>query len=338
MRGEAVDAGEVRVQAVGELLGVGAADALDQLDAGVAGFVVRGREPGVVACQLRHGVAMKLGGFGVGEHQPVLRCAARQLDVGAFAVEAVGADADGQVPGAALGPVGGQRVGMSEVPTPAQVPVGEHQLGTAIQTDGERAGVDGGDVAGLPVGDVDRVAVDGVLGAVAPHDDPFTDPEHTRPEPHAGAVELAGIGEASDDGLVEPLDEVVGAGQQHRRQADVAGGEPAVDGGGDHRLRGVGDDDAPVGEVGLDSVGDRPVTQVGQGGLLPRLALAAVDAQLGHTAGLHGGGGEPAPGTDLGQLVVITRQQHPAPGAKLAGDDRLEGAHVGHPRLVHHQQ
>ena len=33
---------------------------------------------------------------------------------------------------------------------------------------------------------------------------------------HHGAVELAGIGEAGDDGLVEPLDDVVGAGQQHR--------------------------------------------------------------------------------------------------------------------------
>ena len=70
--GEAVDAVEVGVEAVGELLGVGAADALDQLVAGVAGFVVGGREPGVVAFQLRHGVVVELGGFGVGEHQPVL--------------------------------------------------------------------------------------------------------------------------------------------------------------------------------------------------------------------------------------------------------------------------
>ena len=214
--GEAVDAVDVGVEAVGELLGVGAADALDQLVAGVGGFVVRGREPGVVAFQLHHGVVVELGGFGIGEHQPVLRRAAGQLDVGAFAVEAVGADADGQVPGAALGPVGGQRVGVGEVPAPAQVPVGEHQLGTAIQTDGEPAGVDGGDVAGLPVGDLDRVAVDGVFGAVAPHDDPLTDPERPRPEPDGGAVEFAGVGEAGDDGLVEPLDEVVGAGQQHR--------------------------------------------------------------------------------------------------------------------------
>ncbi len=93
-----------------------------------------------------------------------------------------------------------------------------------------------------------------------------------------------------------------------------------------------------MGEVGLDGSGDRPVTQVGEGGLLPRLALAAVDAQLGDTAGVHGGGGEPAAGADLGQLVVVTDQQHPAPGGDLAGDDRFEGADVGHPRLVHHQQ
>ena len=87
----------------------------------------------------------------------------------------------------------------------------------SIQTDGEPAGVDGGDVCRLARWRPSTgVAVDGVFGAVAPHDDPLTDPEHARPEPDAGAVEFAGIGEAGDDGLVEPLDEVVGAGQQHR--------------------------------------------------------------------------------------------------------------------------
>jgi hypothetical protein len=50
-----------------------------------------------------------------------------------------------------------------------------------------------------------------VLGA--PYDDPLTGPEHSRPEPHAGAVEFAVIREAGDDGLVEPLDEIVGACQ-----------------------------------------------------------------------------------------------------------------------------
>ena len=76
----------------------------------------------------------------------------------------------------------------------------------------------------------------------------------------------------------------------------------------------VGDDDAPVGEVGLDGAGDRPVAQVGEGVLFPRLALATVDGQLGHTAGVDGGGGEPAAGADLGELVVVADQQHPPAG------------------------
>ena len=55
-------------------------------------------------------------------------------------------------------------------------------------------------------------------------------------------------------------------------------------------------------------------------------------------AGVDGGGGEPAAGADLGELVVVADQQHPPAGAGLAGDDRFEGADVGHAGLVDHQQ
>ena len=143
----------------------------------------------------------------------------------------------------------------------------------------------------------------------------------TRPIPNATAVavELAGVGEPVDDGLVEPVDEVVGAGQQHRvdrpasRAANQRSTAAAI-----IVVRVVGDDDAAVGEVGVDGAGDGPVAQLGERGLFPRLALAAVDGQLGDAAGVVGGGGEPAAGADLGELVVVADQQHPAPGGDLA--------------------
>lgn len=92
--------------------------------------------------------------------------------------------------------------------------------------------------------------------------------------------------------------------------------------------------DAAAGEVRLDRVGDRSVAQLGEGGLFPRLVLAAVDAQLGDAAGVHGGGGEPAPGADFGQLMMITHEQHPAAGGDVSGDHGFQGADVSHPGLV----
>jgi hypothetical protein len=58
-----------------------------------------------VAVEVRVGFGGEPGEVGVGDDEPVLRDATGQVGVGGFPVEAVDADGDRQVPGAALGAV-----------------------------------------------------------------------------------------------------------------------------------------------------------------------------------------------------------------------------------------
>ena len=177
------------------------------------------------------GLAVQIGGFGVGQDQPVLVAAAGQFDIGALPVEAVGADGDGEIPGAALGAVGGKGVGVGEVPAAGQVVVAEHHVDpVAVEANREPAGGDGHDLSGVTVGQLDRSSGDGRFRAVAPDDDPLADPEPSRPERDRLTIELTELGEAGDHRLVEPFDEVVGPGQQHgvggRRRGRRTNGRP----------------------------------------------------------------------------------------------------------------
>ncbi len=140
------------------------------------------------------------------------------------------------------------------------------------------------------------------------------------------------------DGVVEGVDHVVRAGEQHRHGAGAVGVEPAFDGGVDERGAVVGDDDAFVGAVGVDGGGDVPVAQVVEGVDLPGGVLAPVDGQLGDgEVGVGGEGGEPAAGGDLGELVVVADEQHPAAGGDDAGGDVFEVADAGHAGFVDDQ-
>ena len=88
---------------------------------GGVGFVVGVGDAAVVAGGVTGGCVEEFGGFGVGEHDVVGVGAAGELYVGGFAVEGVSADRDGVVPGAALGAMRGEGVGVGDVPTPLQV-------------------------------------------------------------------------------------------------------------------------------------------------------------------------------------------------------------------------
>ena len=61
------------------------------------------------------------GEFGVGDHDLVGLASAGELDVGGLAGERVDADGDGHVPGASLGAVGRQCVGVGEVAASVEV-------------------------------------------------------------------------------------------------------------------------------------------------------------------------------------------------------------------------
>ena len=74
-----------------------------------------GGEAPVVAVEFGIGVSLQFGEFGVGDDQPVLDCTAGQLHVHVLAVQPVEADGDRLIPGAALGSVCGECVGVGDV-------------------------------------------------------------------------------------------------------------------------------------------------------------------------------------------------------------------------------
>ena len=136
----------------------------------------------------------------------------------------------------------------------------------------------------------------------------------------------------------EPVDDLVGPREEHRVQPAIVGVEPTVHRGVDHRRRRVGDQNATVLDVAVNGGGDVAVAQLREGGLFPTLVLATVDGEFGDAASVGGGVGEPATGTDLGKLTMVTDQQHPSTASELLGDDGFEDADVGHPRFVDDQQ
>ena len=266
---------------------------------------------------------------------------AGQLDVGGFAVEAVGADGDGQVPGAALGAVGGEGVAVGDLPAPAQVAVVEDDVdvGAGVEADGEPAGGDRRRRGRLAVGDADVVAGDGVFGCCCGAGRSAHRPGSGRrrrrrasagSRPRSTRWSMAAWLSRSTSSLVP-------ASSTGRSPASI-GGEPRSIAGGDHAVGVVGDDDPVVVEVGVDGGGDVAVAQLGEGVLFPRLALAAVDGELGDAVGVVGGVRRTRRRRRPGELVVVADQQHPAAGRRGGGDDVFEGADVGHPGLVDHQQ
>ncbi|MCZ7537289.1 MAG: hypothetical protein M5T61_16190 [Acidimicrobiia bacterium] len=99
----------VGVLGEGEVLAAGGGESPEQLVVGV-GLLAGERDEAVVADQiLVEGVE-----FGGGDDEPVRGPAAGEDEVAGFAVEPVEADGDGEVPGAALGAVGGGGVGVSD--------------------------------------------------------------------------------------------------------------------------------------------------------------------------------------------------------------------------------
>ena len=92
-----------------------------------------------------------------------------------MSVEPVEADGDRLIPGAALGSVCGECVGVGDVTTAVQVPAVDGDRGVAVEPDGQRAGFEMRDRAGFSVGDGLCVAFGGLFGAVAADHDPVTD-------------------------------------------------------------------------------------------------------------------------------------------------------------------
>jgi hypothetical protein len=68
------------------------------------------------------------------------------------------------------------------------------------------------------------------------------------------------------------------------------------------------------------------------------VALPAVHGEFGDAGGVSHGGAEPAAGADFGELMVVADQQDPPAGRRLAGDDGLGGADVGHAGFVDDEQ
>jgi hypothetical protein len=127
------DGVEVGIDGVGELLGGGSGEAGAEVFVDRVDLLVRWDQPSVVA--LRVEFSAQGGVFGVGEHDLVGSAPAGELDVGGLAGEGVGADGDGEVPGAALGAVGGECVGVGEVAASVQVGVVERDVGAVVECD-----------------------------------------------------------------------------------------------------------------------------------------------------------------------------------------------------------
>ena len=140
-----------------------------------------------------------------------------------------------------------------------------------VGADRDRAfvGVEVGDGADGPVADPDTAVVPYAQDAVAGLEGEVVDVEGRSGD---GAV----AGEVSAGALVEVVDVVVTFGEHEDVVAGEGGGVPV----GGHVVadvdRGVGDDDAVVGVVAVERVGDPAGAEVGEGVAFPGVLLAAV--------------------------------------------------------------
>ena len=151
----------------------------------------------------------------------------------------------------------------------------------------------------------------GVEAGVAGEDDPVTGLELAVTDVEDGAVKEAGGGGSGAAVTVEGAGFGTGAGEQEGVAAVPVGLPPVPDGGSVDVLEAVVEDDAAVVVVGVEGGGDVAVAELVEGVDLPRFGLAAVDGQLGKVrAGGVDGGGEPSPGGDLGELVMVADEDH----------------------------
>ena len=150
---------DVGVDRVAEMLGTGAGEVLGEVFLGGVGFVVGVGDALVVACDVSLGVGEQGGGFGVGEHDVIGVDASGELHVGGFAVEGVGADRDREVPGAALGAVAGEGVGVGEMAAALEVLLVESHEWSVVECDGDMVWSDRHHGPRLTVGDHGAVAV-----------------------------------------------------------------------------------------------------------------------------------------------------------------------------------
>ena len=339
---ESVDRSDVCVDGVGEVLGAGSFEGVDEFVIDVLGFLGRQRYAVlVVAFERVAGEEVVLFGFWSCDHEQVGVLSAGHVDVCGFSVEAVEAHGDRLFPGAALGACCGEGVGMVDASTVGEIGLVEDDDRVAIvEDDAERAVTDPDDGAGLAVGNGDVLGVQGARPiAVAAQHDSLPDPVAAMP---VVPVEVGGeftlVDQLSAGGVIEDVDEFVGPGEQHNMAAVATGLLPPVDRDLDHLLTVVSDCHSLVVEVGAHRDGDVAGAQFGERVLFPGCVLTSVHGQFRNGARACGCGREPASGVDLGELVVIADKDHPSPGLTDKVDASFEESNVGHSRFVddHH--
>ena len=147
-----------------------------------------------------------------------------------------------------------------------------------------------------------------------------------------GEVEVASGGEELTGVPVEEAGLGSGAGEQECVAGCV---QPVAEGEGVEIGGAVGEHDSAVVSVGGERGGDVAVTQLVEGGLFPRLLLAAVDDELGDPVaeGVEGGP-KASTGLNLGQLPVVANQHDLGAGDRGLVDDGRELADACGPGFV----
>ena len=177
----------------------------------------------------------------------------------------------------------------------------------------------------------------GVEAGVAGEDDPVTGLELAVTDVEDGTGQEAGGGSSVAAVTVEGAGFGTGAGEQEGVAALPVGLPPVPDGGSVNVLEAVVEDDAAVVVVGVEGGGDVAVAELIEGVDLPLLGLPAVDGQLGTVcAGGVDGGGEPATGGDLGELVMVADEDHLGARGAGGGDDAVQVDGAGHAGFVDH--
>ena len=176
--GPLVDEVDVGVGGVGEVLGAGPLERVDEVVLGGCRLLARQWDGvAVVAFDAVGGEFVEVVDVGLGEHDEVVAAPSGEVDVGGLSVEAVEADGDRLIPGAALRSGGRDGVGVIDSSAVVEVSlVDGDELIVVVASDGEPPVAGVGDGAELAVGDGDELSIlVGRRAAVASQDDSFAD-------------------------------------------------------------------------------------------------------------------------------------------------------------------
>ena len=257
-------------------------------------------------------------------------------DVGAFAVEAGGADDEHGVAGDALGLVDRDGVGVVD-PAVVEVVAVEHDVFAAGDADGHVVGGEVGDGAAHAVVDGELLAGHEVLVAVvAAHHDLVADDVAVAGELDLVVEgQLTGCGEHLAGVAVEEAGFGACPGEQQRFSVG-AGGVPVAEHDRVEVVGCVGDDDSAVvsvcGERGRNVTAAELIERL----TFPLVLLAAVDGQLNDLiAECVERGAERSTGGDFGQLVMVADEHDLGADGGCLVDDRSDVTGAGHRRLVH---